>query len=83
MGAGRGRGHQSYTLLFLLSPPSVQELMQEKEDLAAQLQQVRDNVVELRQQLKAAYEGQKQAEAARDEAEMTVLEVQYATLVGR
>ena len=56
-------------------PPSVQELMQEKEDLSAQLQQKRDEVVELRQQLKAAYEEQKQAEATRDEAEMKALEV--------
>ena len=63
----------------MLNPPfpptSVQELMQEKEDLSAQLQQVRDEVVELRQQLKAAYEEQKQAEATRDEAEMKALEV--------
>lgn len=49
--------------------------MQEKEDLAAQLQQVRDEVVDMRQQLKAAFEEQKQAEATRDEAEMRVLEV--------
>ena len=81
-GGGRGRGTVSYTshlASFPVVPPSpalsVQELMQEKEDLAAQLQQVRDEVVELRQQLKVAYEGQKQAEASRDEAEITMLEV--------
>ena len=46
--------------------PSVQELMQEEEDLAAQLQQVHDEVVDLRQQFKAAFEEQKQAEATRE-----------------
>ena len=49
--------------------------MQEKEDLTAQLQQAREETVELRQQLKRAFEEQKQAEATRDEAEMRVLEV--------
>ena len=85
-GGGAPVSYTSHLASFPVVPPSpalsVQELMQEKEDLAAQLQQVRDEVVELRQQLKVAYEGQKQAEASRDEAEITMLEVRMPWGVG-
>ena len=61
--------------ITLCIPCSVQELTQQKEELAAELDRTREEVVEFRKKVHDLHQGQKKAEADRDEAEMRVIQV--------